>query len=183
MHIKTSCLKNILMASAILTSVLLFFSFFTISIPIFESFLESSSFSVSFFSLPSFVEKNALGLITRLCGKGTSVAVLLLCAVLKYVCLLSSCLGVYGIWEMCRKKKNTRFVFASAVMALAMCVLAFLVLIIVNVFILRYAGTLTEIMNLETDLELNFLPTIWLFLATCSSSVSLIALYNWQKRE
>ncbi len=181
MHIKTSCLKNIMMASAILTSVLLFFSFFTISIPIFESFLESSSFSVSFFSLPSFIEKNALGLITRLCGKGTSVAVLILCAVLKYVCLLSSCLGVYGIWEMCRKKKNTRFVFASAVMALAMCVLSFLVLIIVNVFISRYAPALTEIMNLDATLELNFSPTVWLFLATISSSVSLMSLYHWQK--
>ncbi len=181
MNIKTSCIKNIMMALTIITSLLLFFSFFTISIPLLESFLESNSFSVSFFSLPSFVEKNALGLITRFGGKGASVTLLILCAVFKYVCLLSSCMGIYGIWEVCRSKKNTRFIFASQVMALIMCFISFLMVITVNAFIFKYAERLTEIMNLNTTLELNFLPTVWLCIATLSSAGSLISLYKWQK--
>ena len=181
MNIKKSKLKNLTIAFTLATSVLLFFSFFTISVPLLKTFLESSSFSVSFFSLPSFVEKNALGLITRLGGKGASLTLLILCAVFKYICLLSSCMGLYGIWEMCRNKKNTKFIFASQVMAFAMCVLSILLIIVVNVFIFKYANRLSELMNLDTALELNFLPTIWLCLATLSSIGSLIGLYRWQK--
>ena len=183
MKLKKPDLKSMVMLTTFISSVLLFFNFFSISVPLLDSFLESSSFSISFFTLPEFIENNALGLVTRLAGKATSVILLLLCAVLKYICLLSAFMGIYGIWKMHSDQSNTKFIFASQLMIFAVCVLSFAVIVIVNVFISRYAGYLTEAMNLEETLELNFLPTVWLGLATVTSLFSLIGLIRMQKEE
>ena len=181
MELKKPDLKNMVMLTTFISSVLLFFNFFSISIPLLESFLESSSFSISFFTLPDFIEKNAIGLITRLAGKGTSVTLLILCAVLKYICLLSSFFGIYGICMFWVDKGNTKSIFASQLIAFAMCILSFLLIITVNVFIFRYASYLTEVMSLEEKLELNFLPTAWLLITAIASLFSLVGLGKLQK--
>ena len=180
MTLKKPDLKSIVMMTTIVSSILLFFNFFTISIPLLETFLESSHFSISFFTLPDFIDKSMVGLMTNLAGKGTSALLLILCAVIKYICLLSSFFGIYGVWKFYKDNKNTKFIFASQLVNFAMCVLAFLLIMIVNVFIFRYAGFLSEAMNLEETLELNFLPTIWLFLSAASSLFSLIKLGKMQ---
>jgi len=182
MRLRKPDTKNIVMLTTLISSVLLFFNFFLISIPLLESFLESSSFSISFFTLPGFIEKNAIGLITRLAGKGASVTLLMVCAFLKYICLLSSFFGIYGAVRLWFDRENTKFIFTSQLIVFAMCVLSFLLIITVNVFIFRYSSFLTEAMNLEETLELNFLPTVWLFITSVTSLISLVGIIKIQKQ-
>ena len=50
-----------------LASVLfIFFSWFTISLPALNTFLKSGEISLSFMTLPGFIQENAIGLITRM---------------------------------------------------------------------------------------------------------------------
>ena len=168
-------LKYIITVSTLLSAVFLFFNWFTLSIPVLESFLESGSFSVSFFTLPQLIEENALGLITRLGGKGTSVMTLLLCAILKYMCVLSAGFGIFGICKMWKYDKSTRFIFSSQVIALALQVLSFLVIVIINIFMAMYADSIAQSLNLEEDLlQFHFIPTVWLCLSTLSAIASLV---------
>lgn len=183
MNRKIITLKYATIITTLLSAVFLFFNWFTLSIPVLESFLESSSFSVSFFSLPSLIEENALGLITRLGGKNTSIMALLLCGVLKYMCVLSAGLGLCGIYKLCRHGKISRFIFSSQVVALAMQVLSFLVILIINIFMARYAGLIADAMNVQEGLlKFHFTPTLWLWLSTISAIGSLV-LSNYYSKE
>ena len=176
-------LKYIITVSTILSAVFLFFNWFTLSIPVLESFLESGSFSVSFFTLPQLIEENALGLITRLGGKGTSIMTLLLCAILKYMCVLSAGFAIFGICKMWKYDKSTRFIFSSQVIALALQVLSFLVIVIINIFMAMYADSIAQSLKLEEDLlQFHFIPTVWLCLSTISAVVSLIS-WNRHSKE
>lgn len=176
MNKKFFILKCVTIVTTLLSAVFLFFNWFTLSIPVLESFLESSSFSVSFFTLPALLEENALGLITRLGGKSTAILTLLLCGVLKYMCILSAGLGLYGIWKICIRGKRTRFIFSSQVIALALQVLSFLLILIINIFMSKYAGSIAESMNLEADLlQFDFTPTLWLCISTLSAVGSLVS--------
>ena len=176
-------LKYFTVATTVLSALFLYFNWFTLSVPMMESFLESASFSVSFVTLPALIEENALGLITRMGGKSTAITALLLCGILKYLCVLSTGLGLWGIWKMCVKEKRSRLIFASQLIALALQLLSFLLIILINVFISGYADSIAANMNMQEGmLEFNFTPTLWLCLSTLSAIGSLVVSGNFLKR-
>ncbi len=165
-----------------LASVLfLFFSWFTISLPAFNTFLKSGEISLSFMTLPGFIQENAVGLITRMGGKSTSATLLILCGVIKYACLVSAIFGICGIWKICIKKRQSRFIFSADVIAIALEVFAFLIVVLVNIIMNSYANVFAAAMKVQESLiDISFLPTIWMILATGSSIASLVLsnMYN-----
>jgi hypothetical protein len=132
-------------------------------------------------SLPGFMEENAIGLITRMGGKNTSVTLLILCGILKYICLLSAIFGVCGLWKVCITRRKSRFIFSAQVIAIAIEGFAFLLIIIINIVISNYAGVFADAMKVQESLiDISFLPTLWLALATlCSVGALIISnIYN-----
>ncbi len=182
MNIPKNRIKDFCVISCLLSAVFLFFNWITLDIPILGSFLESSSFSISFFTLPKLIEENVLGLITRLAGKPIAITVILLCGMLKYLCVLSLGFSVWGTWEMYMKKGKTRFVFSSLVISLALAVLSFLVIIVVNILIYIYSPAISEMIGFtDSAFKLRFVPTVWLILSFLLSLASSVFLYLFSK--
>ena len=179
---KKELIFRILTAVATLASaVLIFFNWFTISLPALNTFLKSGEMSLSFMNLPAFMQENAIGLITRMGGKSTSATLLILCGILKYVCMVSAILAVYGIWKICIRKRKSRFIFSSQVIAIAMEGFSLLLIIVINIVISNYAGVFASAMKVQESLiDVSFLPTLWMVLATACSVTSLVCsnIYN-----
>jgi len=172
---QASVYKYITIVATILSAVFIFFDWFRLSVPILDTFLESGTIQISYMTLPALVEDNALALIVRMGGKATAATTLILCAVLKYLCVLSAGIGICGIWKVCIKGRISKMVFVSQIIALALQLVAFIVIIIINVFISMYAPGIAQSMNVSPELiDFNFIPTLWVIIATLSAIVSLI---------
>jgi len=172
---QASVYKYITIVATLTSAVFIFFDWFRLSIPILDTFLESGTIQISYMTLPSLVEKNALGLIVRMGGKTTAATTLILCALLKYLCVLSAGIGICGVWKMCIKERISKMVFVSQIIAIALQFVAFIVIIIINVFISMYAPGIAETMNVSPELiDFNFIPTFWVIIATVSAIVSLV---------
>ena len=171
----TTAFRYITLATTLLSAVFIFFDWFKLSVPLLDAFLESGTLHISYMTLPSLVEENALGLITRMGGRATAVTTLLLCAVLKYFCILSAGLGICGIWKVCIKNRASRTLFVSQIIAIALQVVALMMIIIINVFISVYAPAIGDMFNISEELvEFRFIPTVWALISVVSAILSLI---------
>ena len=172
---KSAVYKYITLVATLLSAIFIFFDWFRLSVPILDAFLESGTIQISYMTLPALIEDSALGLITRMGGKTTAATTLILCAVLKYLCILSAGLGICGMWKMCIKGRISKMVFVSQIIAIALQAVAFIIIIIINVFISMYAPGIAQTMNVSQELiDFNFIPTLWVMIATVSAVVSLI---------
>ncbi len=172
---KIIAFKYITFAATLLSAVFIFFDWFMLSVPLFDAFLESGTLHISYMTLPSLIEENALGLITRMGGRATAITTLLLCAVLKYFCILSAGLGICGIWKVCIKNKASRTIFVSQLLAIALQIVALLMIIIINVFISVYAPGISEMLGIsESLIDFRFIPTVWALISVASAILSII---------
>ena len=137
-------------------AVFIFFDWFKMSIIIEESF--------SFMTIPSLLE-DAMRLIIKTQGKTFGFLIILLVGILKYMCILSSGLGIYGIWKCVIKKQRSSSLFISQVIALGLGILAIIIIFAGNAIISGYVDA-SSINILEA--------TLWLWICVISSFLSLI---------
>ena len=98
--------KYICMLSTVICVILMFFNYFTLSVPSLNELLISDSFSISFMTLPFFVSENVVGLRSEFGGNKLALLVLIMCALLKIVSLLLGVFALLGLWRVCIKKER-----------------------------------------------------------------------------
>jgi len=181
MNKKDLIIRYATLVATLASAVFIFFNWFTVSLPALNTFLTSGEMHLSFVSLPGFIQENAVGLITRMGGKSTAVTLLLLCGVLKYVCIVSAIFGLYGIWKVCIQRRKSRFIFSAQIIAIAIEAFALLLIVIINIVLSNYAGVFANAMRVQESLiDISFLPTVWMLLSIASSVGSLLLsnMYN-----
>lgn len=176
MKIRIKSYKNYTIAATVLSAIFLFPSWFSLSVPMLDSFLEAGSVQISFFNLPSFLEENALLThITNMAGKSAALSVLIFSAILKYLCVLSAGLALYGVWKSCIKKRPSRFILSSQIIALSLSFISILIVVSFMVIMNYYAESISEVSGISTRfLDISFMPTVWFYLSLASSVCSLI---------
>lgn len=155
---KKTVLKYLTLIIAAASASLVFFNWFTISIPGLEP--EGHSFV----TVPSLLE-DAAGMVSGYAGKSSAVMIILLGGILEYMCVLSAGLTVCGIWKNCILERKSRFIFSGQVIALCLHFLAALVMVGANILVNSIIG----ISNL-------ILPTMWYILSVVLSVVTLVSL-------
>lgn len=175
--------KNLTVIATVLSAIFIFPSFISLSVPMLDSFLENGSLYISFFSLPDFVTDNGLLThLTNISGKNAALGLLILCAILKYMCILSAGLGLYGAIKICVKKKPTRFIFSSQTIALSLSFIAFILVISFALAMGIFSGNISEASGLSEELlDVSFVPTVWFYLSIISSVSSIIFCNKYSK--
>jgi len=155
---KKNVLKYFTLVITLVAASLVFFHWFTVSIPGLEP--EGHSFV----TIPDLLE-DAAGMVSGYAGKSTAVMIILLGGILEYMCVLSAGLSVCGIWKNCIRGRKSRFIFSGQVIALCLHFLAALVMVGANVLVNSIIGISNLIM-----------PTIWYILSVVFSVGALICL-------
>lgn len=171
------------LVATVLSVIFLFPSWFSLSVPMLDSFLESDSLYISFFTLPGFLEEHGLLThITNIGGKSAALTVLIASGILKYLCVLSAGLALYGLWKSCIKKKPTRFLISSQIIALVLHSVCILIIISFAIIINIFAGNLSQTTGFsEKLLDVSFIPTVWFYLSFASCVLSLIFAIKYKK--
>ncbi len=155
---KKTILKYLTLITTLASAILMFFKWFTISIPGLDAETHS------FFTIPDLLA-DAAGVLSTYAGKSSAVMIILLGGILEYMCVLSAGLSVCGIWKNCIKEKKSRFIFSGQIISLCLHFLAALVMIGTNIIFNSIIG----ISNL-------IYPTIWYILSFASPVCSLLCL-------
>ena len=180
-HIKSYRMYTLV--ATVLSAIFIFPSWFELSVPMLDSFLENESLYISFFSLPDFLsEHGLLTHITNIGGKTSALIVLLLSGILKYLCVLSAGLGLYGVWKSCIKKRPTRFILSSQIIALVLHFICLVIIISFKVILYIYSSNISDLSGLSPELfDVSFIPTIWFYLSLVCSVGSLIFSIKYKK--
>lgn len=183
MKIRIKSYRIFTLVTTLLSAIFIFPSWFSLSVPMLDSFLESDSLQISFFTLPTFLEEHGLLThITNIGGKSAALIILLLSGVFKYLCVLSSGLALYGIWKSCIKKRPTRFLISSQVIAWVLHSICLLIIIGFAIVLAVFAGSISEATGFsEKLLDVRFIPTVWFYLSLASSVLSLIFAIKYKK--
>lgn len=155
---KKTILKYLTLITTLASAILMFFKWFTISIPGLEAETHS------FFTIPKLIT-DASGVLSTYAGKSSTVMIILLGGILEYMCVLSAGLSVCGIWKNCIREKKSRFIFSGQIISLCLHFLAALVMLGANTIFNSILG----ISNL-------IYPTIWYALSFASPICSLLCL-------
>ncbi len=172
------------LVATILSVIFLFPSWFSLSVPMLDSFLETDSLYISFFTLPDFlVEHGLLTQITNIGGKSVALAFLVTSGIFKYLCVLSAGLAIYGLWKSCVKKKPTRFLISSQIIALVLHTICLIIIISFTVAMSIFAGNISDAIGFsEKLLDISFIPTIWFYLSFASCILSLFLAIKYKKQ-
>lgn len=183
MKINLKSFRIYTLVTTLLSAIFIFPGWFSLSVPLLESFLESDSLYISFFRLPEFIiDHGILTHITNIGGKSVSLAVLILCAVLKYMCVLSSGLAIYGVWKSCIKKRPTRFLISSQIIALVLHCLCIMIVLGFAIAMNVFSGSISAATGFsEKLLNVSFIPTVWFYLSLISCVLSLIFAIKYKK--
>ena len=168
--------KYICIISTLFSLVLMFFNYFTLSVPSLNELLSSDSFSISLMTLPFFVSENVIGLVSQFGGNSTALSVLILCALIKTASLFLVLVALLGLWRVFIKKEASRLLVKANYIILLLEFVSLVGIIFVNVIINTFSAQISSLLG--SNFEISFMPTIWLFL---SIAFSLISLHYSQK--
>lgn len=152
--------KYTLIISVLLMSVLVFFNWFVI-----EAGGVIDEETHSFMTIPTLVNHGAETL-SKLSTVGVAVTLMILCGILKYLCILSSALGIWGVILTFMKDKRSRLINASQMISTMLIVIALVVILAVNILSRIVVGG-TVYMG----------PTLWFVIFALSLILSYICGY------
>ncbi len=161
---KRNVYKYAMSASVLVMSVFIFFSWFAIGAG--GVIAEETH---SFMTIPNLVGHGA-DTLAKLSSKGVAISMLIFCGVLKYLCILSSALGVWGVVLTFVKNKKNRLLYTSQAIASMLFAFALLLLIVVNILSNAIVGGTVSVA-----------PTLWFVIFTVSLILSYVFGYLFSK--
>lgn len=163
--------KYICMLSTVICVILMFFNYFTLSVPSLNELLISDSFSISFMTLPFFVSENVVGLLSQFGGNKLAILVLIMCALLKIVSLLLVVFALLGLWRVCIKKERSKVLISAHYAMLLLEFVSLVGIVFANIIINTFSSEISSLIG--SNFEISFMPTLWLFLSIVFTLISV----------
>ncbi len=156
--------KYITVISVLLMSVFIFFNWFVIEA---GGVIEDEAHS--FMTVTTLVN-NGADTLSKLSNNAVAITLLLLCGVLKYLCILSSALGIWGIILSIMKDRKSRLINSVQVISTILVLTALVLMLFVNIVSKSVVGG-----------TVSAAPTVWFLIFTLSLVLSYISGYFFSK--